>query len=90
MSELQVFSVTLDVERAAQLSRLAARLESTREAAARSLLSRALDVAEPEAFNLLQVLDDIQGHMSAPCSAVARPPRATPWRLKTYRRGRCG
>ena len=61
MNELQVFSVTLDVERAAQLSRLAARLESTREAAARSLLSRALDVAEPEAFNLLQVLDDIPG-----------------------------
>lgn len=61
MDELQVFSVPLDVERAAQLSRLAARLESTRETVARSLLSRALDVAEPEGFNLLQVLDDIPG-----------------------------
>lgn len=61
MGETQRLNVTLDAERAAKLSRLAARVHVTEGTLARSLLSSALDEADPEAGNIVSVLDRIPG-----------------------------
>lgn len=51
--------VTLDVEHAAKLARLAERTQVREEALARSLLSRALDAADPDARHIADLLDAI-------------------------------
>lgn len=61
MSETQRLNVTLDSERAAKLARLAARVHVPEGTLARSLLSSALDDADPDAGNIVTVLDRIPG-----------------------------
>ncbi|CAN5318088.1 hypothetical protein BH20ACT9_BH20ACT9_14900 [soil metagenome] len=59
--ESQRLNITLDPERAAKLSRLAGRVHVTEGTLARSLLSSAIDEADPEPGNLVAVLDGISG-----------------------------
>ena len=54
-------NVTLDPEHAARLARLAERTHVQEGTLARSLLSAALEEADPEARNLVAVLDGIPG-----------------------------
>ena len=54
-------NVTLDEEYAAKLSRLAQRTHVQEGTLARSLLSRAIDEADIDADNVVQVLDGIPG-----------------------------
>lgn len=61
MAEPQRFNVTLDPERAAKLSRIAARIHVPEGTLARSLLASALDDADPDPGNILGVLDRIPG-----------------------------
>jgi hypothetical protein len=53
--------VTLDAEYAQKLARLAMRTHTQEGTLARSLLSRALDDADPDARNVAQLLDGIDG-----------------------------
>lgn len=53
--------VTLDAEYAAKLARLAERTHTQEGTLARSLLSRALDEADPDARNVVELLDGIGG-----------------------------
>jgi hypothetical protein len=55
------FNVTLDGEHAAKLSRLADRTHTQEGTLARSLLSAALDEADPDARHLVELLDGIPG-----------------------------
>jgi len=54
-------NVTLDDEHAAKLRRLAARTHTNEGTLARSLLSSALDEADPDPRNLVELLDAIPG-----------------------------
>lgn len=54
-------NVTLDEEYAAKLARLAERTHIQEGTLARSLLSRAIDEADVDADNVVQVLDGISG-----------------------------
>lgn len=54
-------NVTLDTERAAKLARLAARVHVPDGTLARSLLSTAIDDADPDAANVTALLDGIDG-----------------------------
>jgi hypothetical protein len=55
------FNVTLDGVYAAKLARLAERAHAAEGTLARSLLSRALDDADPDARNIVEVLEGIPG-----------------------------
>lgn len=61
MVDSQRLNVTLDHERAAKLSRLAARVHVTEGTLARSLLSSAIDDADPDPGNIVAVLEGISG-----------------------------
>jgi hypothetical protein len=61
MPENQRVNITLDEQRAAKLSRLAARVHVTEGTLARSLLSSAIDDADPEPDNVVALLDAIPG-----------------------------
>jgi len=54
-------NVTLDGERAEKLSRLAARVHVQEGTLARSLLSMAIDDADPDAGHIGEILDAIPG-----------------------------
>jgi hypothetical protein len=54
-------NVTLDAEHAARLSRLAERAHVQEGTLARSLLSKALEESDPDARDLVAVLDGIPG-----------------------------
>jgi hypothetical protein len=54
-------NVTLDAEYAAKLSRLAQRTHTQEGTLARSLLSQALDEADPDPRNVVDLLDGIPG-----------------------------
>jgi hypothetical protein len=54
-------NVTLDAEYTAKLARLAQRTHTQEGTLARSLLSRALDEADPDAQNVVELLDGIPG-----------------------------
>jgi hypothetical protein len=53
--------VTLDAEHAAKLSRLAERTHTQEGTLARSLLSQALDEADPDPRHVVDLLDGIPG-----------------------------
>jgi hypothetical protein len=55
------FNVTLDGERAAKLARLAERTHTQEGTLARSLLSQAIDEADVDAANVVELLDGIPG-----------------------------
>lgn len=57
----QRLNITLDSEHASKLARLAARVHVNDGTLARSLLSSALDDADPDPDNIVAVLDDIDG-----------------------------
>lgn len=62
MDSVTRFNVTLDSEHAAKLARLAARTHVQPGTLARSLLSQAIDdVADPNAHDLVALLDGIPG-----------------------------
>jgi hypothetical protein len=54
-------NVTLDPEHAARLSRLAERTHVQEGTLARSLLSAAIEEADPDARNIVAILDGIPG-----------------------------
>ena len=54
-------NITLDAEYAAKLARLAERVHVQEGTLARSLLSTALDEADPDARTVMEVLDAIPG-----------------------------
>lgn len=54
-------NVTLDPERARKLTRLAARIHVPEGTLARSLLSSAIDDADPDPENVVRLLDGIDG-----------------------------
>jgi predicted transcriptional regulator len=54
-------NVTLDAEYGARLSRLAQRAHVQEGTLARSLLSTAIDQADPDASNIVELLDGIDG-----------------------------
>ncbi|MDQ3209615.1 MAG: hypothetical protein M3Q20_00295 [Actinomycetota bacterium] len=54
-------NVTLDGEHAERLSRLAERAHVQEGTLARSLLSKAIDEADPEAKHVVEILDGIPG-----------------------------
>jgi hypothetical protein len=54
-------NVTLDDERATKLARLADRMHVNEGTLARSLLSSALDDADPDARSIVELLDAIPG-----------------------------
>jgi hypothetical protein len=60
-SPTQRLNVTLDSERAAKLSRLAARVHVNAGTLARSLLSSAIDDADPDPATVTALLDGIDG-----------------------------
>jgi len=57
----QRLNISLDDERAAKLSRLAARVHVAEGTLARSLLSTAIDDADPDPDNIVDVLEGIDG-----------------------------
>lgn len=57
----QRVNVTLDGEHAAKLARLADRVHVNEGTLARSLLSSAIDEADPDADNIVTLLDGIVG-----------------------------
>ncbi len=57
----QRLNITLDEERAAKLARLAERVHVAEGTLARSLLSTAIDEADPDPDNVVAVLDGIDG-----------------------------
>ena len=59
--EGQRLNVTLDAEHATRLSRLAERTHVAEGTLARSLLSMAIEEADPEASSIVAVLDGIPG-----------------------------
>jgi hypothetical protein len=54
-------NITLDEEQAAKLTRLARRVHVNEGTLARSLLSTAIDEADPDPDNVVAVLDGIDG-----------------------------
>jgi hypothetical protein len=61
MSDTQRFNVSLDAERAEKLARLAARTHVAEGTLARSLLASAIDEADPDPANVVDLLDHIPG-----------------------------
>jgi hypothetical protein len=61
MSELAPVNITLDEQRAAKLALLAARVHVDEGTLARSLLSSALDDADPDVDNIVTLLDAVDG-----------------------------
>ncbi|MGI9016150.1 MAG: hypothetical protein ACR2HR_03440 [Euzebya sp.] len=61
MADSQRVNITLDPEHAARLSRLAARVHVNEGTLARSLLSSAIDGADPDPDNVVALLDGIPG-----------------------------
>jgi predicted transcriptional regulator len=61
VAETYRINVTLDDEYGARLSRLAQRARVQEGTLARSLLSEAIDQADPNATNIVQLLDSIDG-----------------------------
>jgi hypothetical protein len=61
MAAVERLNVTLDDEQAEKLVRLAARMHVQPGTVARSLLSSALDDADPDARNVAELLDGIPG-----------------------------
>jgi len=59
--EAQRLNVTLDGERAAKLARLAARTHVQEGTLARSLLSSAIDDADPDASGIVALLEGVPG-----------------------------
>lgn len=57
----QRLNITLDDEHAGKLARLAARIHVNEGTLARSLLSSAIDDADPQADTVVAVLDGIDG-----------------------------
>ena len=58
---VQRLNITLDAEEGAKLARLADRMHVRPGTLARSLLSSALDEADPDARNVVELLDGIPG-----------------------------
>jgi hypothetical protein len=58
---MERINITLEGEQAEKLERLAARMHVQPGTIARSLLSNALDEADPEARNVVELLDAIPG-----------------------------
>lgn len=61
MASTQRLNITLDEERAAKLARLAARVHVAEGTLARSLLSTAIDDADPDPDSIVAILDGIDG-----------------------------
>jgi hypothetical protein len=61
MPDTQRVNVSLDAEHAEKLSRLAARTHVAEGTLARSLLTSAIDEADPDAENVVALLDSIPG-----------------------------
>lgn len=57
----QRLNISLDEERAAKLARLAARVHVPEGTLARSLLSTAIDDADPDPRSVVEILDGIDG-----------------------------
>lgn len=60
-TEKHRLNVTLDGEHAAKLARLAERTHTQEGTIARSLLSNALDEADPDSRNVVELLEGIPG-----------------------------
>lgn len=60
----QRLNVTLDGERAAKLARLAERVHVQEGTLARSLLSQAIDEADPDPRNVAELLDGVPGALA--------------------------
>ena len=58
---MERLNITLDDERAAKLARLAERMHVQPGTVARSLLAHALDEADPDPRNVVELLDGIDG-----------------------------
>jgi hypothetical protein len=58
---MERLNITLDREQAEKLTRLADRMHVQAGTVARSLLSSALDDADPDARNVVELLDGISG-----------------------------
>ncbi len=58
---MERLNITLDDERAEKLSRLAERMHVQPGTVARSLLAHALDEADPDPGNVVELLDGIDG-----------------------------
>lgn len=58
---MERLNITLDAEQGAKLARLADRMHVQPGTLARSLLSSALDEADPDARNVVELLDGIPG-----------------------------
>lgn len=58
---MERLNITLDDEQAEKLARLAGRMHVQSGTVARSLLSSALDDADPDARNIVELLDGIPG-----------------------------
>jgi hypothetical protein len=58
---MERLNITLDAEQAEKLARLADRLHVQPGTVARSLLSSAIDEADPDARNVVELLDGIPG-----------------------------
>lgn len=58
---MERLNITLDDEQSAKLSRLAERMHVQPGTVARSLLANALDGADPDARNVVELLDGIPG-----------------------------
>ncbi|MGH2944997.1 MAG: hypothetical protein ACRDPC_01790 [Solirubrobacteraceae bacterium] len=58
---MERLNITLDDEQAEKLSRLAERMHVQPGTVARSLLSNAIDEADPDARNVVDLLDGIPG-----------------------------
>jgi predicted transcriptional regulator len=61
---MERLNVTLDDEQAAKLARLAERLHVQPGTIARSLLSSAIDDADPDSRNVVELLDGIPGALA--------------------------
>lgn len=61
MPDSQRLNITLDTERAAKLTQLAARVHVNEGTLARSLLASAIDEADPDPENVVTLLDAIPG-----------------------------
>src|SRR5215203_1207971 len=72
--------ITLDPEQGAKLARLADRMHVQPGTLARSLLSSALDEADPDARNVVELLDRIPARSSARSSGSSGPAPGKPSR----------
>lgn len=61
MTIVERLNITLDPEQGAKLARLAERMHVQPGSLARSLLSSALDDTDPDARNIVELLDGIPG-----------------------------